>query len=112
MAGQVIDQPLVMLTPVIAGKMPVIASEMRPFRVLFQKGARLHAEAIANAYITKGRLARGECTIKNIRLVEAGAEIEPIAGLHQRRGFLGGDRVRIFCHGECPQNTIEAPDEW
>ena len=112
MTGQVIDQPLVMLAPVIARKMPVVAGEMCPFRVLFQKGARLHAEAIANTYIAERVFACGKGTIKNIRLVEAGAEIEPIAWLHQRCGFLGRDHMRIFCHGECPQNTIQAPGEW
>ena len=85
---------------------------MCPFRVLFQKGARFHAEAIANSYIAECVFACGKGTIKNIRLVEASAEIEPIAGLHEGCRFLGGDRVRIFCHGECPQNTIQAPDEW
>jgi hypothetical protein len=40
MAGQVIDQPLVMLAPTIIRKIPVLAGEMCPFRALFQKGAR------------------------------------------------------------------------
>ena len=40
MAGQVIDQPLVMLAPIITRKIPVLAGEICPFRLLFQKGAR------------------------------------------------------------------------
>jgi hypothetical protein len=60
--------------------MPVVAGEMRPFRVLFQKGARFHAEAITNTHIAQHVFACGKGTIKNIRLVVAGAEIEPSAG--------------------------------
>ena len=91
----VVAAPLVVLLPVVAGEVQAERVDVVPVGIGVQHGARPHRQAVADLDVRQLADAGGQRPVEDIGLAQAGAVVEPHAGVDEPGGALG----EIVCAG-------------
>jgi hypothetical protein len=93
-AGNIGREAAVALRAVIAGVVPAEPMKVVAARIDLQHGARPHRDASAELDVLELVNSLRERRVEHIRLADAAAVLDPVAGAHERRSFDGGDPAR------------------